>query len=232
MRWEVEAQTRGSRDDTGGVPLLAVHRAGKVGRGRMTMSGNLPVELTSFVGRRGQVGQVRQLLGSAHLVTLTGLGGVGKTRLALHTARATARSFPDGAWFIDLAPLRDPQLVATAACQAMNVWDQSTRWSVDNLGDYLSGRRALLVLDNCEHLLDACAAFSEALLLAAPDLRILATSRQALGLIGEAVVQVLPLELPPDVVHGQPWVVGQYDAIQLFAERAAMAVPGLTALRT
>ena len=192
------------------------------------MPGNLPAELTSFIGRRNQLSDIRRLVGSARLVTLTGPGGVGKTRLALQSAHGLTRTFQDGVWFVDLAPLRDPGLVAAAVCQVLNLWDQSARWTLGNLADYLADRRILLVLDNCEHLIDACASLSEALLRSASELRIMATSRQALGLIGEAVVHVPPLTLPAQPTQARAQMVHQYEALQLFQERAAMAKPDFT----
>ena len=152
--------------------------------------GYLPAELTSFVGRREELREIRGLVGSARLVTLTGVGGVGKTRLAQQAAQSLARSFKDGVWFVGLASLKEPDLVAAAVCQSMNIWDQSARWTREHLADYLADRRALLVLDNCEHLIDACASLCEDLLRKAPELHILATSRQALSLIGEAIIRV------------------------------------------
>jgi predicted ATPase/DNA-binding CsgD family transcriptional regulator len=187
--------------------------------------GNLPAELTSFVGRRNQLSEIRRLMGSARLVTLTGPGGVGKTRLALQAAHGLARTFKDGVWFVDLAPLSDPDLVAAAVCQVLNLRDQSARWTLGNLADYLADRKVLLVLDNCEHLIDACASLAEALLRAAPELRIIATSRQALDLIGEAVVRVPPLTLPAECTQVRVTMVDQYEALQLFLDRAAMARP-------
>lgn len=192
------------------------------------MPGNLPAELTSFVGRRNQLSEIRRLVGSARLVTLTGPGGVGKTRLALQSAYGLVRAYEDGVWFVDLAPLRDPDLVAAAVCQVLNLRDQSARWTLDNLADYLAERRVLLLLDNCEHLIDACAALSEALLRKAPRLRIIATSRQALDLIGEAVIRVPPLTLPAESAHTKVQMVHHYEALRLFLDRAAMAEPDFT----
>jgi len=194
--------------------------------GSTKTSGYLPAELTSFVGRREELKEIRGLVGSARLVTLTGVGGVGKTRLALQAAQSLARSFKDGVWFVGLASLKEPDLVAAAVCQSMNIWDQSARWTREHLADYLADRRALLVLDNCEHLIDACASLCEDLLRKAPELHILATSRQALSLIGEAIVRVPPLTLPVVNVHARSDMAQHYEALQLFSERASMAVPG------
>lgn len=188
------------------------------------MSGELPAELTTFIGRRRQLSEIRRVLGSARLVTLTGVGGVGKTRLALRSAQGLGRSFTDGVRFVDLAVLADPQLVVAATCQSLTLRDQS-RWTSASLGGYLKDRRLLLVLDNCEHLLDACAELAESLLRAAPELRIICTSRQALGLIGEAVVRVPPLTLPCDGANVRVQMAEEFEALELFVQRASTGAP-------
>src|SRR4051794_4368767 len=114
---------------------------------------NLPVELTSFVGRREEVADVTRTLASNRLVTLTGPGGVGKTKLALHVARDTARLYAHGTWFIELAAVQDPALVTQAVFSALGLQDRTARLSMSRLSDYLSAKRCLLVLDNCEHVL-------------------------------------------------------------------------------
>jgi predicted ATPase/DNA-binding CsgD family transcriptional regulator len=183
--------------------------------------GNLPAELTSFVGRRREVARARSLLGGSRLVTITGVGGVGKTRLALRTAAEAQRAFRHGVWLVDLASLTDPGLVAQAVGSALGLRYQSTRWPLSILSDYLADRQTLLVLDNCEHLLDACAVLVDVLLRAAADLRILATSRQPLGTDGEQIMQ-LPTLSVPDPEHLPPVeAMAQYEAVTLFAERAA-----------
>ncbi|WP_217567219.1 LuxR C-terminal-related transcriptional regulator [Streptomyces sp. GbtcB7] len=156
-------------------------------------AGHLPAAFTSFVGRRREVAEIRRFLGSARLLTLTGVGGVGKTRLALETATASRKAFADGTWLVDLAPVREPKLVASAAATALGVPDLGARPVLEQLAGYLAGRRALIVLDNCEHLIDACAELAQTLLSAAPELRILATSRQTLGITGEHLIDVPPL---------------------------------------
>src|SRR5215475_14567167 len=120
--------------------------------------GNLPVELTSFVGRRRELAEIKRLLTTTRLLTLTGSGGVGKTRLAVRAAEDLARSLPEGAWFVSLAPIGDPLLVTRAVFDALGLQDVSARWSLSALADHLRGKRLMLVLDNCEHLLDAAAA--------------------------------------------------------------------------
>ncbi|MFF8012835.1 BTAD domain-containing putative transcriptional regulator [Streptomyces sp. NPDC007929] len=158
--------------------------------------GELPVEMTTFVGREAQVAQVRRLLGAARLVTLTGVGGVGKTRLALRAAAEAAPSFADGVRLADLAPLSDADLLDRAVSEALGLRDHSARPVADAIADHLRDRRLLLVLDNCEHLVEHVAGLVLRLARAAPGLRVLATSRQRLGTPGEHVLTVPPLTLP------------------------------------
>ena len=146
-----------------------------------TRSSNLPAELTSFVGRRRELSEVKRLLTTTRLLTLTDSGGAGKTRLALRAAAEMARGFPDGVWLVSLASIEDPQLVVQAVFSALGLQDTSPALSLSTLSSYLAGKRLLLVLDNCEHLLDSSAALAVTLLMACPQLRVLATSRQALG---------------------------------------------------
>lgn len=164
-------------------------------------AGNLPVAFTSFVGRRHLIAEIRRVLGPARLLTLTGMGGVGKTRLAVEAAAASRKAFADGVWLIDLAPVLEPSAVADATAAGLGVPDLGARPVLDQITGYLAGRRALIVMDNCEHLIDACAELAETLLSAAPELRILATSRQTLGLAGEHVLIVPPLSLPEEAVE-------------------------------
>ncbi|MDR8413976.1 LuxR C-terminal-related transcriptional regulator [Nonomuraea sp. 3-1Str] len=165
-------------------------------------TGNLPVELTSFVGRRQELTEARRLLCAGRLLTLTGVGGVGKTRLALRLAAETARSFPDGSWLADLAPLAAGELLGETVAQAIGC----PRNDLEGLREHLRGRRTLLVLDNCEHLLPECAALVGELLAAGPGVRILATSRQPLHVAGESVLEVPPLTVPgaPGAVPAAP----------------------------
>lgn len=189
-------------------------------------AGNLPADFTSFVGRRHEVAEARRLLGESRLVTLTGFGGVGKTRLALRVARELERSFRDGVWLVDLAPLRDPGLVAQSVAAAVGMRDESSRWALTVLAEYLAGRQLVLLLDNCEHLLDPCAVLAETVLRRAPELRILATSRQPLGVAGERTLVVPPLPVP-DVDRPTPsaGALAQYDAVALFIDRAKAVMP-------
>jgi predicted ATPase/DNA-binding NarL/FixJ family response regulator len=188
--------------------------------------GNLTGDLTSFVGRRGELATAKRLLVESRLVTLTGAGGVGKTRLALRLAGELKRAFGDGIWVVDLASLAESGLVAQRVATALGLRDDSNRWSVAVLAEYLADRHVMLVMDNCEHVLDPCAVLAETLLRAAPALRILATSRQPLGVAGEQVLTLSPLsvpsaEHPPRSVEA----LGQYDAVALFVERARACAP-------
>ncbi|WP_242676757.1 LuxR C-terminal-related transcriptional regulator [Rhodococcus sp. ABRD24] len=184
------------------------------------------MELTSFVGRRAEVAEARRLLTTAHLLTLTGIGGVGKTRLALRVAKASERAFPDGVWFVELDELHDPALLAETVAGVFGLRDQSSRPARELLVEYLVERRALIVLDNCEHLVDAVAVLTESLLRRCPDLRILATSREALGIGGEVVLRVPPMVAPdPGRPRSKPGIP-ESEAVTLFAERAASVLPG------
>ncbi|NHU47653.1 MULTISPECIES: ATP-binding protein [Rhodococcus] len=186
---------------------------------------NLPADLTSFVGRRSETHAVRQLLSADRLVTLTGVGGVGKTRLALRVARDIRRAFPDGVCLVELASLKDPDLLPHTLIDALGIREQSAPAPLV-LTDYLRPRHTLLVLDNCEHILEAAADLVDRLLRAAPKLRILATSRQALMIAGEHVYPVPTLPVPDVDVRLTPGSATQFAAVNLFAARAAAVVPG------
>jgi predicted ATPase/transcriptional regulator with XRE-family HTH domain len=174
---------------------------------------NLPVQLTSFIGRDAEMAQVRGLLAGSRLVTLTGAGGVGKTRLALQVAAGVLPEFPAGAWLVDLAPLTDPDLMLVSVARALGLLDAPGRSTMATVTGFIGARRVLVVLDNCEHMLEACAGLAEALLRACHGLVILATSREPVGVAGEATWQV-----PSLPVDGA--------AIELFADRAQRARPG------
>ncbi|MFD9667291.1 ATP-binding protein [Rhodococcus sp. NPDC059968] len=188
--------------------------------------GNLPVELTSFVGRRRELTEAKRLLSLARLVTLTGVGGVGKTRLAVRVAANVRRAFDDGVWLIELGELNDPDLLADTVVAALGLREQSSNPAPELLAEHLADRRVLLVLDNCEHLVEAAAVLAETLLRQCPGLRVLATSREPLGIGGEAVMRVPPLTVSdpdrPPSLQG----LAEYDAVTLFAQRAETAAPG------
>ncbi|MFI1434360.1 ATP-binding protein [Streptomyces lydicus] len=188
----------------------------------------VPADLTSFVGRRKDVSEVRQLFATARLVTLTGIGGVGKTRLALRVAAAMRRAFPDGVCLVELASLKDPALLPHSVVDALGIKEQSTRSPMTVLRGHLEQRHMLLVLDNCEHLVDAAADLANRVLRAAPEVRILATSRQALRIAGEHIYPVPPLPTPPPDDSVEPGTATQYPSVTLFADRSTAVVPGFS----
>ena len=187
---------------------------------------SLPTELTSFVGRRGEVAEVKRLLAHSRLVTLTGVGGIGKTRLALRTAAGLARAYNDGVWLVQLDQLRDEALVAQAVAGVLGLGSRTGFSPTTALAGYVADRELLLVLDNCEHLVDAVAKLTGLLLRAAAGLRVLATSRESLNVAGERVLPLAPLAAP---AAGQELTLARltrFPAVALFAERAAQVVPG------
>ncbi|SEL37116.1 protein kinase domain-containing protein [Rhodococcus maanshanensis] len=209
---------RDRRPSTGGGPPPT----GPSTQGR---KGNLPADLTSFVNRRTELTEAKELLSSARLVTLTGIGGVGKTRLALRTATSVQRAFGDGAWLVELADLHDESLVVGVVASVLGLKSFSREPLQTVLAEFLEPRQTLLVLDNCEHVVGAVADLTDALLKYCPGLRILATSREALGIRGEATLRVPPLSAPaPDGPLDLAALPG-YDAVTLFAERAAAVLP-------
>ncbi|MGP3933691.1 helix-turn-helix transcriptional regulator [Nonomuraea sp. KM88] len=186
---------------------------------------NLPADSKDIVGRRREAADVKRLLSSTRLLTLTGPGGVGKTRLAVYMAATMRRAFSNGVWLVQLALLQDGKLLDRAVAETLGVHDMTSRSSLDALIGHLRGKQTLLVLDNCEHLIDACAAFADALIRAVPDVRILATSREALGVPSEVRYVVPPLSLPPDG-HGPAAAdTGRGEAVTLFLERARAIDP-------
>src|SRR4051794_37389677 len=158
--------------------------------------GNLPVELSSFVGRARELAEVRRLLQDAHAITVTGPGGIGKTRLALRAGRKLARHFPDGVWLVELAELETPELVAYAFAHPMRLQERPNEAIEDALIAHLRERRLLVVLDNCEHLLDACRRLVASVVSECERVRILCTSRERLDVPGEAVVVLSALDVP------------------------------------
>jgi hypothetical protein len=179
---------------------------------KAAVSHNLPVQLTTFVGRGAQMTDLEKLLVDNRLVTLTGAGGAGKTRLGVEIAARIAPEFGDGVWYVDLAPVTDPGVVAVTVARALGLPDQPGRSTMDTLLRFVRDRQVLMVLDNCEHLLDASAELVVALLGAAPGLTVLATSREQIGVAGEVSWRVPSLSLADE-------------AIELFIDRARRARP-------
>src|ERR1700761_5047536 len=193
------------------------------------LPGTLPRQKSGFVGREAELARTRDLLRRARLVTVTGPGGVGKTRLAVRVADETATRFRDGAYLAELSALRDPGLLVHTLAAGLGVpedhaaeYDQAAQ--LDMLLGFLRERELLLVLDTCEHLVDACAELADVILRAAPGVTILATSRQPFDTAGEVVQQLCPLPVPEPGSAS----AGKADAVELFAQRAAAAVPGFT----
>jgi len=191
---------------------------------------NLPLQLTSFIGRAKEQSEVIALLAKHRLVTLVGAGGIGKTRLSLEAAREVLDTFPGGLWFVELAPVSDSALVPQIIVNTLGLIDQANRLPQAILIDFLKARKSLLVLDNCEHLIQACAQLADSLLRSCPDLHILATSREALGIAGETVYLV-PSLTTPDPLHSSLDTLSQYEAALLFVERAQAAMSGFTMTR-
>ena len=196
------------------------------GMGAARSAGGLRGELTEFVGRRAELARVRDALEGARLVTLTGPGGIGKTRLALQVAAGAGRAFRDGVWLTELSGLRDPGLLVGEVARSLGLSDRSARWAVASLADYLENRQLLLVLDGCEHLADACAVMADALLRGCPGLRIIATSRHVLGVAGEVTTAVPPMTVPAEGDPAGPEELLGYEAVRLFAGRGAAVLPG------
>ena len=192
---------------------------------------NLPLQVTSFIGREKEIAAVKRLLLAERCVTLTGPGGTGKTRLSLQLGAELLELFPDGVWLVELVALSDPSLVVGAVAQTLGVRESSGRPLLSLLSNYLRGKDLLLLLDNCEHLVDACAHLVSHLLAAAPTLFILASSREALGISGEVAYRVPSLSTP-DMRHPPPVeTLTQYEAVRLFIERAETVLPGFAVTR-
>ena len=184
---------------------------------------NLPTQLTTFIGREKEVEQIKKRLEKNRLVTLTGSGGVGKTRLAIQVATEILSQYPNGAWLVELAPITDPALVPQTMCAALDVTPQGNTPALTVLMNYLKEKKILLVVDNCEHLIDACAQLCDSFLHTCPHLRMIASSREALGIDGENAYRVPSLSLanPHDTLR----TIENSEAVQLFMERATTSLP-------
>jgi non-specific serine/threonine protein kinase len=188
---------------------------------------NLPASTTSFIGREKEQAEIKHLVEQNRLVTLAGAGGIGKTRLSLETAHQLLSAFPDGIWFIELAPVSDPALLSQLIVNTLGLLDQANRSPQTMLTDFLQSKHALLILDNCEHLILACAQLVEILLRTCPDLKILTTSREALNIDGESLYLVPTLTIP-DSVNATLDALSESEAAKLFLERAGSTGTGFT----
>jgi len=182
---------------------------------------NLPVQLTSFIGRGEQIEQIKNILKQTHLATITGTGGSGKTRLALQVSAEIIDEFENGVWYAELASLNDPLLLPQLIAQTLGLKEEPMRSMEETLCDYLRDRELLIILDNCEHMIDAAARLAEILLVKSPKLRIIATSREALRCSGEMTHRVLSLDTPDPRKKISIEQLSQYDSVSLFLERAS-----------
>ena len=188
-------------------------------------SSNLPADLTTFIGRNREAGEIRDVLGTHRSVTLVGVGGTGKTRLMLHVAGEVASQHADGAWLIELASLRDPELVSSEVARALGVQVSPSQPAIAAVTDFLRSKDLLLLLDNCEHLIEAAARLVEHLLASCRLLHVLATSREALGVPGEVTYPVPSLALPEHLDQVDLDTIAATEAVSLFVERATTMLP-------
>ncbi|MGN6792211.1 MAG: ATP-binding protein [Streptosporangiaceae bacterium] len=188
--------------------------------------GNTGEEFNAFVGREREISEVCRIAGTARALTLCGAGGIGKTRLAIHVAARLAPDFADGAWFIELADVQHPELVISRIASAIGVVEEPGRPLLATIADALRPRQMLIVLDNCEHVIDACARICQRLLASSPALRVIATSREPLRVAAETIWQVPPMAMPVQEGHDAAAALFSSDALRLFADRAAAARPG------
>ncbi len=186
---------------------------------------NLPAQLTSFIGREEELAQAQLLLKNTRMLTLMGAGGTGKTRLSIEVANRLLDTFPDGIWFVELAPLTDPSLVVQELASLLKVREEPGQLLITSVADHLRDKLALVILDNCEHLVEACARLAEELLRACPKLRILASSREGLGIGGETTWRVPSLSAPNPNRLPSLEKLTQYEAVRLFVDRATSANP-------
>jgi len=181
---------------------------------------NLPVQLTSFVGREKEINEIKNLLAHTHLLTLIGTGGVGKTRLSLEIAANLIDEFPNGVWIVELAPLTDKSLILPTLFQALGLKEEPKKTIEETLKEYLRDKKILIIFDNCEHLIDASASLVENLLSSCPNLKIIATSREALKCSGEQTHRVFSLGIPNPKDKMTVGKLSQYESVKLFIERA------------
>ncbi len=212
-----------------GLSEYPIEKADFSSKSRFT---NLPVPLASFIGREKEIEQVKILIDKHRLVTLTGSGGVGKTRLALQLGEELSASFPNGVWFVDLSPLKDPGLVPQTVLTTLGLIEQPGRSNLLMLQDFLRGQDLLIILDNCEHLIEACATLVKELLSHCLYLKILATSREALCVDGEMAWRVPSLSLPDPAKPPELDQLIRYESVRLFIDRASLAQPDFCVNKT
>jgi predicted ATPase/class 3 adenylate cyclase len=186
---------------------------------------NLPIQLTSFIGREKEIIEISQNIRRNRIVTLTGIGGTGKTRLALQVAAEKIDEFPDGVWFIELASITEPEIIPQTILAALGVPEQTGRTGLQFLTEYLQRKKLLLIFDNCEHLIDACAKLVQKLVRDAINIKVITTSHEALDIQGELIWQVHSLSLPDAGKASVTDEVEKYEAVQLFIERAILVQP-------
>ena len=225
---EPNAASRRLRDKIAVGELLQALPTGRLQEEELSSAGrhNLPAPRTSFVGREQEMVEVKRMLAMTRLLTLTGAGGSGKTRLALEVARDLVVAYPDGVWLMELAPLSEPEMVAQEVARALGTQEQPGRPLQESLLDTLGGKEMLLILDNCEHLIDAVARLTIALLDSCPRVRMLATSREPLGVTGELTWPVPSLSAPDTKQSPTVEELEGYESVQLFADRASKRHPG------
>src|SRR5947207_7105513 len=185
---------------------------------------NLSHQITSFIGREREFGEVKKMLREARLVTLHGVGGLGKTRLSLQVAADVLDEYPDGVWFVELAPITDAQLVPQAVASVLGVKEEAGRPVTEALVKFVKDRALLLILDNCEHLTATCAELANELLRAGAQVKILATSRESLRIVGETLYALPPLAAPEPRDALTPIALARFEAVRLFVERAQAAM--------
>ncbi|MEW5942085.1 MAG: BTAD domain-containing putative transcriptional regulator, partial [Chloroflexota bacterium] len=225
--FEPSEQTRGLYENlkAGKMPLEAESASPSGMKRKESARTNLPVPITSFIGREKEVAEVVQLLDRNRLVTLTGPGGVGKTRLAIQSSKSLLERFKHGVWWVELAPLSDGALAPQAAAQALDVRETPGQPLAESLKNFLRGKQLLLVFDNCEHLVEDCARLADDLLTHCANLKILTTSREGLGITGEMTYEVPSLSLPALERLTLIDLLMEYEGIRFFVERARAVKP-------
>lgn len=186
---------------------------------------NLPQPLTSFIGREPQVSELKGLIGRTRLITLTGAGGCGKSRLAMQMAADLMGVYPDGVWLVEFAALADPGLLPHSVAHVFGLKQQPGTSLTQTIAEHLASKHLLMVLDNAEHLLEACAQLSDAVLRECAKVNILVTSRERLGIVGELTYRVPSLSVPGPEQEATPWRISEYESTRLFVERAQLQQP-------